>query len=223
MIGFSGRVLSGDEKTAKYVNSPETPIFTKSKVFFGLDKSKRAMLDAGLRHRLRRAARPDRLLHGGRAEHRRARRAPRSPPTTPASSSATWTRSCCASIRTTPGRTRPSGRWTTCWRPAWRCAWPWCPRRMIRTASSRPTAARPSSSSSSARKASSTIYLNRLCATNEVSDGQRAARPCCAARILNRPLKSGSGTPSQRPIGPRKRLYRASRSSGRWYSPEYIP
>ena len=47
VIGFSGRVLLGDEKTAKYVNSPETPIFTKSKVFFGLDKSKRAILDAG--------------------------------------------------------------------------------------------------------------------------------------------------------------------------------
>ena len=47
VIGFSGRILSGDEKTAKYVNSPETPIFTKSKVFFGLDKSKRAILDAG--------------------------------------------------------------------------------------------------------------------------------------------------------------------------------
>jgi DNA primase len=47
VIGFSGRVLSGNEKTAKYVNSPETPIFTKSRVFFGLDKSKRAILDAG--------------------------------------------------------------------------------------------------------------------------------------------------------------------------------
>ena len=47
VIGFSGRVLAGDEKTAKYVNSPETAIFTKSKVFFGLDKSKRALLDAG--------------------------------------------------------------------------------------------------------------------------------------------------------------------------------
>lgn len=45
VIGFSGRVLSGDEKTAKYVNSPETPIFTKGKVIFGLDKSKRAILD----------------------------------------------------------------------------------------------------------------------------------------------------------------------------------
>ena len=47
VVGFSGRVLSGDEKTAKYVNSPETPIFTKSKIFFGLDKSRRAILDAG--------------------------------------------------------------------------------------------------------------------------------------------------------------------------------
>jgi DNA primase len=47
VIGFSGRILTGDEKTAKYVNSPETPIFTKSKVFFGLDKSKRAVLEAG--------------------------------------------------------------------------------------------------------------------------------------------------------------------------------
>jgi DNA primase len=47
VVGFSGRVLSGEEKTAKYVNSPETPIFTKSKVFFGLDKSKRAVLEAG--------------------------------------------------------------------------------------------------------------------------------------------------------------------------------
>jgi len=46
VIAFSGRVLSGDEKTAKYVNSPESPIFTKGRVMFGLDKSKRAILDA---------------------------------------------------------------------------------------------------------------------------------------------------------------------------------
>jgi DNA primase len=45
VIGFSGRILSGDEKTAKYVNSPESLIFTKGKVLFGLDKSKRALLD----------------------------------------------------------------------------------------------------------------------------------------------------------------------------------
>jgi DNA primase len=47
VIGFSGRILSGDEKTAKYVNSPETPIFVKGRVFYGLDKSKRALLDSG--------------------------------------------------------------------------------------------------------------------------------------------------------------------------------
>ncbi len=45
VIGFSGRILAGDEKTAKYVNSPETPIFTKGRVIFGLDKSKRAIAD----------------------------------------------------------------------------------------------------------------------------------------------------------------------------------
>lgn len=47
VIAFSGRILQGDEKSAKYVNSPETPIFTKGRVFYGLDKSKRAILDAG--------------------------------------------------------------------------------------------------------------------------------------------------------------------------------
>lgn len=47
VIAFSGRVLQGDEKIAKYVNSPETPIFTKGKVLFALDKAKRAILDAG--------------------------------------------------------------------------------------------------------------------------------------------------------------------------------
>jgi DNA primase len=46
VAGFSGRVLSGDEKAAKYVNSPETAIFTKGKVMFGLDKSKRALLES---------------------------------------------------------------------------------------------------------------------------------------------------------------------------------
>lgn len=46
VIGFSGRVLDPEAKAAKYVNSPETPIFTKGKVFFGLDKSKRALLDS---------------------------------------------------------------------------------------------------------------------------------------------------------------------------------
>ena len=48
VIAFSGRALNpDDEKMGKYVNSPETPIFTKGRVFYGLDKSKRAILDAG--------------------------------------------------------------------------------------------------------------------------------------------------------------------------------
>src|SRR5207244_7589939 len=46
VIGVSGLIYAGEENVDKYVNSPETPIFTKSKVFFGLDKTKRALLEA---------------------------------------------------------------------------------------------------------------------------------------------------------------------------------
>jgi DNA primase len=43
VIAFSGRQLREDPRSGKYVNSPETPIFTKSKVIFGLDQARRAM------------------------------------------------------------------------------------------------------------------------------------------------------------------------------------
>ncbi len=45
-VGFSGRVLSSDQSGGKYVNSPETPLFTKSRLLFGFDRSKRAILRA---------------------------------------------------------------------------------------------------------------------------------------------------------------------------------
>ena len=47
VVAFSGRILSESQKEAKYVNSPETPISSKGRVLFGLDKSKRALIDAG--------------------------------------------------------------------------------------------------------------------------------------------------------------------------------
>lgn len=47
VIAFSGRVLDPEAKTAKYLNSPETPLFSKSKVLFGFDRSKRAISKAG--------------------------------------------------------------------------------------------------------------------------------------------------------------------------------
>ena len=46
VIAFSGRVLEADAKAAKYVNSPETMLFTKGAVLFGLNKSKRALIEA---------------------------------------------------------------------------------------------------------------------------------------------------------------------------------
>lgn len=47
VIGFSGRTLSEEGQEAKYVNSPETSIFSKGKILFGIDKSKRALVQAG--------------------------------------------------------------------------------------------------------------------------------------------------------------------------------
>jgi len=47
VVAFSGRILNDSQKEAKYVNSPETPIFSKGRVLFGVDKSKRALIDAG--------------------------------------------------------------------------------------------------------------------------------------------------------------------------------
>ena len=45
-VGFSGRVLKADDKAGgKYVNTPETPVFRKSRILFGLDKAKREILD----------------------------------------------------------------------------------------------------------------------------------------------------------------------------------
>ncbi len=48
VVGFSGRILSDDKQQAKYVNSPETPIFQKGRILFALDKAKRAILDEKL-------------------------------------------------------------------------------------------------------------------------------------------------------------------------------
>jgi DNA primase len=45
VIAFSGRVLQADAKAAKYVNSPETALFTKGSILFGLHRSKRALID----------------------------------------------------------------------------------------------------------------------------------------------------------------------------------
>ena len=40
IIGFGGRVLNNDKKTAKYINSPETLLYQKSKVLYGLNFAK---------------------------------------------------------------------------------------------------------------------------------------------------------------------------------------
>jgi len=46
VIAFSGRILTSDTETAKYLNSPETPLFRKGSILFGLHKTKRGLIEA---------------------------------------------------------------------------------------------------------------------------------------------------------------------------------
>ncbi len=46
IVAFSGRAFAQPDETAKYLNSPETPIFSKSAVLYGLHKAK-----AGIREK----------------------------------------------------------------------------------------------------------------------------------------------------------------------------
>ena len=45
IVGFSGRTLAQDPKAAKYVNSPETPLFRKSHLLYALDKARREIVE----------------------------------------------------------------------------------------------------------------------------------------------------------------------------------
>src|SRR4029078_3684232 len=46
VIAFSGLILTADTETAKYLNSPETPLFRKGSILFGLHKTKRGLIEA---------------------------------------------------------------------------------------------------------------------------------------------------------------------------------
>jgi DNA primase len=45
-VGFGGRILPGhgDERAAKYINSPETPLYSKSNLLYGLDQARDAIV-----------------------------------------------------------------------------------------------------------------------------------------------------------------------------------
>lgn len=45
VIGFGGRILTSDKKVAKYINSPQTDIYDKSKVLYGLYQAKKTIVE----------------------------------------------------------------------------------------------------------------------------------------------------------------------------------
>lgn len=46
VLGFGGRILTNDKKAAKYLNSPESEIYHKSKVLYGIYQAKQAIAKA---------------------------------------------------------------------------------------------------------------------------------------------------------------------------------
>ncbi len=47
VLGFSGRALGSDPETAKYVNSPDSPLYQKGDNLYGLHEARQAMRKAG--------------------------------------------------------------------------------------------------------------------------------------------------------------------------------
>ena len=45
-VAFSGRILEKNDRIAKYVNSPETPVFQKSAILYALHRAQRAIANA---------------------------------------------------------------------------------------------------------------------------------------------------------------------------------
>ncbi len=43
IVAFSGRIMHDDGKSAKYLNSPQTELFDKSKILYGYDRSKQSI------------------------------------------------------------------------------------------------------------------------------------------------------------------------------------
>ncbi|KKN80602.1 hypothetical protein LCGC14_0328210 [marine sediment metagenome] len=47
LVGYGGRTLSDDPKTPKYINTPETELFNKSELLYGLHQNKAAIQSSG--------------------------------------------------------------------------------------------------------------------------------------------------------------------------------
>ena len=65
VVGFGGRAI-GKDALPKYINSPESPVFSKRSVLYGVDKAKKGDCRKGRGDHRRGILRPDRAPCGGR-------------------------------------------------------------------------------------------------------------------------------------------------------------
>jgi len=74
VIGFSGRIFGEDAspEAPKYLNSPETSLFHKSRILYGFDKAKDEHAQAQLRLTCRRANGPSCFASSGMGEYCRS-------------------------------------------------------------------------------------------------------------------------------------------------------
>jgi len=113
VIAFGGRQMDPDQGGPKYLNSPETPIYSKSRTLYGLSLTKGAIRNRGFAVMVEGYFDFAQVFQS-RRRRRLPRAAPRSPPNKLSFYSGSRPRSSSVLIPTRPARPRSHAR-ATCW------------------------------------------------------------------------------------------------------------
>ena len=124
VIAFGGRAMDADQ-APKYLNSPETAIYSKGRTLYGLNLSKGGDPEAGLRRHGRGLFRLRAGVSVGGGAGRRLVRHGADPAAGAAAAAVHARRSSSASTRTPPARAPRPGR-ANCWWPKGSTSTSWC-------------------------------------------------------------------------------------------------
>ncbi len=143
VIAFSGRVLDPAAHPAKYLNSPDTPIFQKGRVLYALDLARAAIVRGARRWSARGRSMSSAATPAASTPPSPPRARP-SPPSTSSCCGATPTALCCSTTATRPAAAPPFAPARFSCRPACRRGWRRLPPARTRTPCCATAAARPS-------------------------------------------------------------------------------